>query len=112
MAIKVFDQTGKFLRAMGRRGEGPGEFTYIGDMVPLRGQARQPSGQALPANGVSQGQDDHQPHDRRQRGQPNYLEGTLSRGSINPEPLLGGQIDRHYFNGLWYFFSPSGDQSP
>lgn len=35
MAIKVFDQTGKFLRAMGRRGEGPGEFTYIGDMVPL-----------------------------------------------------------------------------
>ena len=35
MAIKVFDQTGKFLRAIGRQGEGPGEFTFIGDMVPL-----------------------------------------------------------------------------
>jgi hypothetical protein len=35
MAIKVFDQAGKFLRAIGRKGEGPGEFTFIGDMVPL-----------------------------------------------------------------------------
>ena len=35
MAIKVFDQAGKFLRAIGRQGEGPGEFTYIGDIVPL-----------------------------------------------------------------------------
>lgn len=35
MAIKVFDQAGKFLRAIGRKGEGPGEFTFIGDIVPL-----------------------------------------------------------------------------
>jgi hypothetical protein len=35
MAIKVFNQAGKFLHAIGRRGEGPGEFTYIGDIVPL-----------------------------------------------------------------------------
>jgi hypothetical protein len=35
MAIKVFDPQGKYLRAIGRKGEGPGEFTFIGDMVPL-----------------------------------------------------------------------------
>lgn len=35
MAIKVFDSQGKYLRAIGRKGEGPGEFTYIGDIVPL-----------------------------------------------------------------------------
>jgi hypothetical protein len=35
MAIKVFDPQGKFLHAIGRKGEGPGEFTYIFDMVPL-----------------------------------------------------------------------------
>jgi hypothetical protein len=35
MAIKVFDQAGKFLRAIGRRGEGPGEFTNLSFMFPL-----------------------------------------------------------------------------
>ena len=35
MAIKVFDPQGKYLRAIGRKGEGPGEFTYIGDIIPL-----------------------------------------------------------------------------
>jgi len=35
MAIKVFDQAGKFLRAIGRKGAGPGEFTVIGDIIPL-----------------------------------------------------------------------------
>ncbi len=35
MAIKVFDPQGQYLRAIGRKGEGPGEFTFIGDMVPL-----------------------------------------------------------------------------
>ena len=35
MAIKVFDPQGKYLRSIGRKGEGPGEFTYIGDIVPL-----------------------------------------------------------------------------
>lgn len=35
MAIKVFDPQGRYLRAIGRLGEGPGEFTSIGDIVPL-----------------------------------------------------------------------------
>jgi hypothetical protein len=35
MAIKVFDQAGKFLRAIGRRGEGPGEFASVGFMFAL-----------------------------------------------------------------------------
>ena len=35
MAIKVFDPQGKYLRPIGRKGEGPGEFTYIGDIIPL-----------------------------------------------------------------------------
>jgi hypothetical protein len=35
MAIKVFDQAGKFLRALGRRGEGPGEFSSVGYIIPL-----------------------------------------------------------------------------
>jgi len=35
MAIKVFDTQGKYLHAIGRKGEGPGEFAFIGDMVPL-----------------------------------------------------------------------------
>jgi hypothetical protein len=35
MAIKVFDDAGKFLRPIGRRGQGPGEFTSLGFMFPL-----------------------------------------------------------------------------
>ncbi len=35
MAIKVFDQAGKFLRTIGRKGEGPGEFTSIRYIFPL-----------------------------------------------------------------------------
>lgn len=35
MAIKVFDQAGKFVRAIGRRGEGPGEFASLGFIFPL-----------------------------------------------------------------------------
>ncbi|MGB7294757.1 MAG: 6-bladed beta-propeller [Candidatus Aminicenantales bacterium] len=35
MAIKVFDQAGNFLRPIGRRGEGPGEFTSMGYIFPL-----------------------------------------------------------------------------
>jgi 6-bladed beta-propeller len=35
MAIKVFDPQGQYLREIGRKGEGPGEFTDIGEIVPL-----------------------------------------------------------------------------
>jgi hypothetical protein len=35
MAIKVFDPQGKYLRTIGRKGEGPGEFTDVGDIVSL-----------------------------------------------------------------------------
>lgn len=35
MAIKVFDAQGKFLRIIGRRGNGPGEFENIGYVVIL-----------------------------------------------------------------------------
>ncbi len=35
MAIKVFDLQGKYLRTISRKGEGPGEFTFIGDIIPL-----------------------------------------------------------------------------
>ena len=38
MAIKVFDQAGKFLRAIGRRGEGPGEFSTVGQIFPFPGR--------------------------------------------------------------------------
>jgi hypothetical protein len=34
-SIKVFDPAGKFLRAIGRKGEGPGEFADIGEIIPL-----------------------------------------------------------------------------
>jgi len=35
MAIKVFDAQGKYLRAVGRKGSGPGEFGQIADMAIL-----------------------------------------------------------------------------
>ncbi|MFZ2053664.1 MAG: 6-bladed beta-propeller, partial [Candidatus Aminicenantales bacterium] len=35
MAVKVLDQAGKFLCAIGRRGEGPGEFASVGYIFPL-----------------------------------------------------------------------------
>jgi len=35
MAIKVFDAQGKFLRSVGRRGSGPGEFSGIYEVVVL-----------------------------------------------------------------------------
>jgi len=31
-SIRVYDQTGRFTSELGRRGEGPGEFQYIGDL--------------------------------------------------------------------------------
>lgn len=37
MAIKVFDPAGNFLRAVGRKGEGPGEFSSVGYIFPLPG---------------------------------------------------------------------------
>jgi 6-bladed beta-propeller len=35
MAIKVFDPQGKYIRAIGRQGNGPGEFGQIADMAVL-----------------------------------------------------------------------------
>src|SRR4030042_973513 len=35
MAIKVFDPRGKYLRTIGRQGNGPGEFAQVGDMAIL-----------------------------------------------------------------------------
>jgi hypothetical protein len=35
MAIKVFDQNGAFLKSIGRKGGGPGEFNRIGQMTSL-----------------------------------------------------------------------------
>lgn len=32
-SIKVFDANGSFVRAIGRQGEGPGEFSYVGRMA-------------------------------------------------------------------------------
>jgi len=34
-SIKVFDQSGEFIRTIGKKGEGPGEFTFIGGMTFL-----------------------------------------------------------------------------
>jgi hypothetical protein len=34
-AIKVFDPNGKFIRSIGRKGEGPGEFSYLGSQTFL-----------------------------------------------------------------------------
>jgi hypothetical protein len=34
-AIKVFDAQGKYLRTIGRKGDGPGEFEMVGDMTIL-----------------------------------------------------------------------------
>jgi hypothetical protein len=47
MAIKVFDRAGRFLRAIGRRGEGPGEFTSIRYIFPL------PDGRLLVADDLA-----------------------------------------------------------
>lgn len=33
--IKVFDSEGEFIKSIGRKGEGPGEFTYIGSLTFL-----------------------------------------------------------------------------
>jgi len=35
MAIKVFDQNGTFLKSIGRKGSGPGEFDFISSMATL-----------------------------------------------------------------------------
>lgn len=34
-SIKVFDPRGKHIKTIGRKGEGPGEFLYVGDMIFL-----------------------------------------------------------------------------
>ena len=34
-SIKVFDQSGEFIQSIGKKGEGPGEFTFIGRMTFL-----------------------------------------------------------------------------
>jgi len=34
-AIKGFDPNGKFIRSIGRKGEGPGEFSYLGSQTFL-----------------------------------------------------------------------------
>lgn len=34
-AIKVFDAEGEFIKSIGRKGEGPGEFTYVGSLTFL-----------------------------------------------------------------------------
>jgi hypothetical protein len=38
MAIKVFDQAGKFLSVIGRKGQGPEEFTSVGQIFPFPGR--------------------------------------------------------------------------
>lgn len=37
--LLVFDSTGKYLRALGRAGDGPGEFRYIGSVTALPGDS-------------------------------------------------------------------------
>lgn len=35
--VKLYDSTGKFVRAIGRRGDGPGEFRQVGEVCIARG---------------------------------------------------------------------------
>jgi hypothetical protein len=37
--LLVYDSTGRYLRALGRAGEGPGEFRYIGSLTALPGDS-------------------------------------------------------------------------
>ncbi|MCP2520945.1 6-bladed beta-propeller [Candidatus Aminicenantes bacterium AC-335-A11] len=38
-SVKIFDKKGKFLKRLGRKGEGPGEFSCIGDFFIYKGKA-------------------------------------------------------------------------